>query len=111
MPNEPAVQPHANPMQRIEERSLRLHQAAVRTLREDPRALERARQTLRRWISKYGSEAPKALLEWEEILAKPVEQIIEVSLQRTQYGARIRKSSPLSILVSRQERKKAYESR
>lgn len=106
-----AAQPSATPMQPIEERSLRLHRAAVRRLRQDPAALERARQTLRRWIARYGSEAPKALLEWEEILKKPVAQIAEAALQRTQYGDRIRKSSPLSTLASAQERKKAYAPR
>jgi len=103
-----AQQPADNPMQRIEERSLRLHQAAVKRLREDPQALDRARETLRRWISRYGSEAPQDLLEWEEILNRPIAQIAEVALQRTQYGDRIRKSSPLSTLASTEERKKAY---
>jgi hypothetical protein len=51
------------------------------------------------------------LLEWEEILAKPVAQIAEVVLQRTQYGDRIRKSSPLSTLATAQERRTAYASR
>lgn len=108
-----ATQPpaSANPMQRVEERSLRLHQAAVERLRHDPQALQRAKQTLERWISRQGPDAPRALLEWREILAKPLPRIIEVALERTQYGDRIRKSSPLSTLVSREERRKAYAPR
>jgi len=96
---------------RGEELSLRLHQAAAERLRQDPKALKRARQTLERWISRHGPDAPRTLLEWREILAKPLPRIIEVALDRTQFGDRIRKSSPLSTLVSRDERRKAYAPR
>ncbi|MGQ0655187.1 MAG: hypothetical protein ACT4P4_23470 [Betaproteobacteria bacterium] len=108
-----ATQPRAgvNPMQHIEARSLRLHEAAVERLRRDPKALRQARATVERWISRHGSDAPPALVEWREILRKPLPRIIEVALERTQYGDRIRKSSPLSTLVSRDERRKAYAPR
>ncbi|MGH9576595.1 MAG: helix-turn-helix domain-containing protein, partial [Terriglobales bacterium] len=49
-----AGQAGESPMKRIEERSLALHVAAVRRLQEDPRALQRARRTLERWIARYG---------------------------------------------------------
>lgn len=100
-----------NPMRHIEERSVRLHQAAVERLRKDPQALKEVKETLARWISRYGADAPRAFLEWQAILAKPLPRIIEVALERTQYGDRLRKSSPLSTLVSRDERRKAYAPR
>lgn len=100
-----------NPMQRIEERSLRLHEAAAAHLRRDPQALERAKQTLRRWVSQYRDNVPADLTTWQQILSKPLPQIIETALQRTQYGNRIRKSSPLSTLVTREERRNIYASR
>jgi hypothetical protein len=99
----------SNPMQRIEDRSWELHQAAIERIKRNPRALGKARATLKRWIEQHGPDAPQALAEWVDILARPLEQIAEIALQKTQYGDRIRKSSPLSPLVGAEERKRIYE--
>ena len=96
------------PMRRAEERSLALHAAAVRRIREDPRALRQARSTLERWIDRYGGNPPKALAEWSRILELPPERIEEIVLDRSEEGDRMRKSSPLSTLVTREERRRIY---
>ena len=103
-----ARQAGPSPMKRIEERSLALHAAAVRRLQDDPRALQRARQTLERWMARYGSAPPEALREWSGILSLPLDRISSIALERSEFGDRIRKSSPLSTLVSREERRRIH---
>jgi hypothetical protein len=93
---------------RTEDRSLALHAAAVRRLREDPNALRRARETLARWIARYEGEPPAALLEWDGIMSLPLERISRLALERSERGDRIRKSSPLSTLVPREERRRIH---
>jgi DNA-binding Lrp family transcriptional regulator len=99
------------PMRRAEERSLLLHSSAMRRVREDPSALERARATLDRWISRYGDDAPQALREWSRILSLPADRIEAVALERSERGDRLRKSSPLSTLVPRDERRRIHAAR
>lgn len=99
----------ANPMRRFEERSWELHKAAIERIKRDPRTLGKARRTLKRWIEQRGPDVPQALQEWHEILARPLDQIAEIALQKTQFGDRIRKSSPLSTLAGADERKRIYE--
>ncbi|HXN16387.1 MAG TPA: hypothetical protein VN878_08405, partial [Usitatibacter sp.] len=98
----------APPMKRIEKRSLALHKAAVQELRTNPTALKRARATIKRWMSRYKGKPPQALREWSEILAQPVDRIAELALDRSEYGDRIRKSSPLSVLVPKEDRRRIY---
>ena len=93
---------------RAEDRSLALHAAAVRRLREDPHALRRARETLARWIARYQDEPPAALVEWDEIMSLPLERISKLALEKSERGDRIRKSSPLSTLVPREERRRIH---
>lgn len=99
------------PMKRAEERSLALHASALRRVREDPRALERARATLNRWISRYGKDVPQALAEWSRILSLPADRIERIALERSEHAARLRKSSPLSTLVPRDERRRIHAAR
>ena len=70
--------------------------------------LDRARSTLRSWISRYAERPPGALLEWKEILSQPLDEVSTVALERSPHGDRLRKSSPLSVLVPRGERRKIY---
>lgn len=98
-----------NPMQRIEDRSWELHKAAIERIKRNPKALGKARNTLKRWIRQRAPEVPQALEEWVHILSMPLDQIAEIALQKTQYGDRIRKSSPLSPLAGADERRRIYE--
>lgn len=107
----PDTQPgrvHERPMKRAEERSLALHTAAVRRIREDPHALRQARSTLEKWMARYEGDPPQALEEWSRILALPPGRIEGIVLDRSERGDRIRKSSPLSTLVTREERRRIY---
>ncbi len=104
----PAASRGDSPMKRIEERSLALHEAAIDRMTADPSLLDRARSTLRSWIARYAERPPGALLEWKEILSQPLDEVSAVALERSPHGDRLRKSSPLSVLVPRGERRKIY---
>jgi len=52
-------------------KSLALHVLAARRIAANPRLLERARVTLRRWLARYGGQAPAALREWSALLDRP----------------------------------------
>ncbi len=97
-----------SPVKRFEDRSLALHAAAVRILRADPGALARARVTLDRWIARHAGSPPQALVEWSAILSQSRERVAAIALELSERGDRLRKSSPLSTLVGKEERRRIY---
>jgi hypothetical protein len=92
-----------------EARSLALHVLAVRRIAEDPRLLDRARDTVARWLSRYGKRAPAALLEWKALLERPWEEVAARATAFTEDGARLRQSSPLATLLEEDERRRVYD--
>jgi len=93
---------------RIEERSLALHQVIARRLREKPEFLQVAKNNLERWIKRDG-ELP-AWMEWENILRKPITQIVDLMVSTSEKGRQLRQSSPFCGILTPQERWKIYES-
>ena len=55
---------------RLDERSLALHQLVAEKVRAAPALLDKARENVRRWQEANGSASP-ALAEWAQILASP----------------------------------------
>jgi len=92
-----------------EARSLALHVAAVRRIDAQPELLERARATLRRWLEQQGEPAPRALMEWKRLLARPWPEIAARATALTEEGARLRQSSPLATLLDAAARWRIHE--
>ena len=54
----------------IDQRSLALDRAVVEKLRAEPALVDRARQTLGRWLEQRRAAVPPVLLEWRERLRR-----------------------------------------
>lgn len=93
---------------RLEERSMALHCEAARRIRANPDLIDMVRKNLERWIEENG-EIP-ALIEWIEILDKPVDYIIDVMVSPDEKGRHLRQSSPFCGILTPKERWKIYES-
>jgi len=104
-PREPAWSDHRV----VEARSLGMHVLAARRISADPALLARARQTVRRWLRRYGERAPSALLEWRALLDRPWPEVAGRATALTEEGARLRQSSPLATLLSATERRRIHD--
>jgi hypothetical protein len=88
----------------LDARSLAYHRLVATKLRANPALLERAKETLARWREKSSVRSQPLLQTWEEILAKGVDAAVAISLEDSERAAELRSSSPLSVLLSNQER-------
>jgi transcriptional regulator with XRE-family HTH domain len=104
---EMAVTYHST-MTREERRSLFLHHAIVRRLREDPDAvLARARRnlaTMRR--SSPGAEA--LLREWDVLLDRPLDGLLAQILDPGEHARELRHVTPFAGVLSASERAETY---
>lgn len=72
--------------------SLALHEAAVRLSRTDPALLQRAQDTLQRWLNAGDSRASSLWREWQDILHNRAWRKV---LGRTRRAQELRQASPL----------------
>ena len=76
--------------------SLALHEQAVRLVRADPELVQRAQDTLKRWLSAGDSRSSGLWREWQEILLhKSWRKVIG----RTRRAQELRQASPLVTLL------------
>ncbi|MBI4765295.1 MAG: hypothetical protein HY787_11900 [Deltaproteobacteria bacterium] len=92
----------------IEERSLALHRAIARRIRENPALLDIAKMNFEKWISDQG-ETPY-WSEWKKILNSSPEEIIDFLVSHDQKAVWLRQSSPFCGILTPKERWKIYES-
>ena len=76
--------------------SLALHEEAVRLVRADPALLQRAEETLQRWLQSGNSRSSNLWREWQDILNR--EQWRKV-LGRTRRAQELRQASPLITVI------------
>lgn len=77
------------------ERSIAFHEAIGRRLRADPRILQRARERVEEWLS--GAVVPaRYASEWHELLALPVDVLVERMTARTEAAHDLRQVSPFA---------------
>ncbi len=92
----------------LDVRSLALHCAVVRHVSRDASLLGRARRALARWLARYPSAPPRALLEWQALLARPWPEGAAMVTADSEHAARLRQSSPLAPLLPAEERRRIY---
>lgn len=86
-----------------------MHVLAARRIGADPALLLRARETVQRWLQRYGARPPAALVEWRRLLEHPWPEVAERATALTEEGARLRQSSPLATLLSAAERRRIHD--
>jgi len=73
-------------------------------IREKPKLMEIARKNLRRW-KRIRRPWPRALKEWEDILARNAdERVLEILTQDNEEGQRLRQSDPFVGILTDKER-------
>ena len=93
----------------IDARSLALAKAVAKKIRRDPQLLDTARDSLRRWKKRI-IPWPRALREWEEILANfPLDTVLAMLLEDSEEGRRRRQSSPFPGVLTPQERRAIFD--
>ena len=93
---------------RVEERSITLHQEIARRIHGNPELLLIAKRNLERWIKRDG-EIP-VWGEWQEILRRPLVEIVDLLVSPSENARRLRQSSPFCGILAPRERWKIYES-
>ncbi|NOY55900.1 MAG: helix-turn-helix transcriptional regulator [Actinobacteria bacterium] len=99
----------APPLTREERRSLALHRAIARKLREVPdEVLVRARRNLARMMERH--PAARGLLEeWAVILERPVDEIVEILTDPRPHARELRHVTPFARVLTAAERTRVYE--
>jgi len=87
--------------QEIDARSLEYHRLAVERIEGDPELLGKAFALLDHWDKVAPHESRQ---EWREILSKPWEEARRIILEDSDEGQRVRQSSPLPCLLTKEER-------
>ncbi|WP_332642188.1 helix-turn-helix domain-containing protein [Aeromicrobium sp.] len=91
------------------EKSLRLHQALIGDLLEDPDAvIGKARENIARWLPQQRPDGMSAiyLREWERILDSGIDQIIDAFTATDEKSYELRENSPFAGVLSQERRVK-----
>lgn len=86
--------------------SLALHEEAVRLVRDDPALLQRAQQTLDRWLAAGSTRSTPLWREWQDILRDGKWRKI---LSRTPRAQELRQASPLTAVIPEDVRRGVLE--
>lgn len=86
--------------------SLALHEAAVRLVRADPALLQKAEQTLARWLQSGNSRSSGLWQEWQDILRHRQWRKV---LGRTRRAQELRQASPLVTVLPAALRKSVLD--
>lgn len=86
-----------------------MHVLAARRIDADSSLLGRTRDTVDRWLRRYGERTPSALLEWHALLDRPWPEVAGRATALTEEGGRLRQSSPLATLLSATERRRIHD--
>lgn len=94
--------------QELDRLHLAMHQAIVALIDGDPHrcGLQTARENCARWLA-HGSYS--AILEWQEILTRPWDEVRQIMLDDSDEGQRLRSSSPFAGVLPPRERWRLLE--
>ena len=86
-------------------KSLALHSRIARNISKDPELLDKARKNLRRRRDNYDSDAlPPFIVNWEELLTQPVQELAAFLVAVTDAAVSLRHFSPFAGVLSEEER-------
>lgn len=98
-----------NLQERSDKRSLALHRAIVKRLRETPELWAIPLQNIERWTDKDGG-IPMSFKIWKDMLeTTPQEDIIKLLLSRSQRATQLRSSSPFTGIISKEQRNRIFD--
>ncbi len=80
----------------VDKSSLAPGEAVARRLRDDPSLIVRARATVVRWLGSSSPRVRPALLEWEAVLQRSVEEAPDVLTNTDERAIRLRQSNPFA---------------
>ena len=103
-----AIPPRALAHRVLEARSLAMHCLAAQKVARNPALLKEVRRTLAAWRSRYGSDAPRALDEWQAILERSWPEIAAFITDPGENATRLRQSTPFAGVLSARERERVY---
>lgn len=94
--------------QRIARRELLEHQAIAKRIRTDHRTLiNYARNNTKRWAANFAADSvPGWLVEWQQLLAGPLDELLSILAADTQEAAQLRATSPFVGVLTLQEKLK-----
>lgn len=96
------------PLTREDRRSLHLHRAIARRLRQEPHVvLAQARQCLATMLARQEGVSP-ALREWGILLERPVEALVPLLTDPAPWARELRHQTPFAGVLTAAERAEAY---
>jgi transcriptional regulator with XRE-family HTH domain len=104
-----AVVEFHRPLTREDRRSLELHRAVARRLRENPEGvLAQAWRTLAQ-MRAAAPGASQLLREWEVLLSRPIAALLPVLSDRSEWARELRHATPFAGVLSAAERAEIYQ--
>ena len=90
----------------IDARGRELHQLIAQKIRRDPELLQKARETLARWLgqARENDRSRDSLTEWQALLERPLEEILSFIASDDEEPNRLRQSSPFAGILTEEER-------
>lgn len=95
----------------IDRRSLELNRLVAEKIRRQPELMDLVRDKLDRTLgeSRLSESCKEALREWQTIFSlKSFEEILEILVEDSDEGQRLRQSTPFSGILSQQERGEVF---
>lgn len=95
----------------IDRRSLELHRLVAGKIRQQPELMDLVREKLDRTLgeSRLSESCKDALREWQTIFSlKSFEEILEILVEDSDEGQRLRQSTPFSGILTQQERGEVF---
>ena len=94
--------------ERLDRRSLALHQAIAAKLRADPSLMAIAHDNLDRWSRQNGRSQPY-WDAWRELLALPLDQLLSQMAEESERMTALRQASPFAGILTPRERWAIYD--
>jgi hypothetical protein len=96
------------PHDRLERRSLALHQAIADKLRQHPELLSIALDNIERWSQRHGRAQPY-LDTWRQILGLPFPELLDLIEEDSPRMTQLRQSTPFAGVLDPSERWRIYD--
>lgn len=91
----------------IEDTSLKVHQLIARKLQKSPKpVLSKAKRNINKWGWDKNPRPTPYMIAWQQLIDKPVEQIIKIITSPGEKGTLLRSSSPFEGVLTEDEKQR-----